>query len=518
MKQKCLTALKWFGRTVLLVACSAVVGTILLVLVALIPEEAMYDHAVGAAEVLYEEGTYPEALTGIDGTRLDNYTDGLMINTAYTRTGNLLEDALLGTRIDRDEDNPMESLYHVLVDGEDDASLYTYGRYWHGYMVLLSPLLVLMNYSSIRSLNMFCQLALMTLLMCLLVKKNRKELCIPLFLMWMSLSPIALFYSLQFSSVFYVSILTCIVLVWKHDELGTMGRCMVFALDGVLVAYFDLLTYPLVAVGAPLILYFSMEATEEGSVKKSLFRLVAFSASWLAGYAGMWASKWLIASLLTGENVLVEAAAQVEIRTSRSASWTDFTFFGVVQSNAEYLKSVGFLAAIAVALVLFVVCAARQKRNRRSLPATLAMLLVCCYPFVWYFVLMNHSGVHCWFTYRELAILVYGVAAVLFAQIDFSQRRALCTNEKPPDEDDGADIKKEGLNAPGKAPAAGTPAPAARTPAHAKRVEAAGDDARRAAPAHASCAGPDGEGRTNRAGHARYGQGGSQSLDGSLDG
>lgn len=192
----------WFGRIVLLVACSAVIGTILLVLVSLIPEEAMYDNVVSSAEVLYGEGTYPKALEGIAGTWLDNFTDGLIINTAYTRSGDLLEDALLGTRIHTDDYNPMESLYTFLVAGTEDAEIITYGRYWHGYMVVLCPLLICISYSSIRSLNMVCQLAAMFVLCALLIKNRREELCLPLFVMYVLLSPITLFYSLQYSPVF----------------------------------------------------------------------------------------------------------------------------------------------------------------------------------------------------------------------------------------------------------------------------------------------------------------------------
>lgn len=434
MKQKCLTALMWLGRIVLLIVCSAVIGTILLVLVALIPEEAMYDNVVSSAEVLYEEGTYPKALEGIAGTWLDNFTDGLIINTAYTRSGDLLGDALLGTRIQTGDYNPMESLYNFLVAGTEDAEIITYGRYWHGYMVVLCPLLVCISYSSIRSLNMVCQLAAMFVLFALLIKNKREELCLPLFVMYVLLSPITLFYSLQYSPVFYATVLTCIILVWKHNKLDTMNRCIIFALDGIFVAYFDLLTYPLVALGVPLILYLSLESNKESSIKQNLFWLLAFSASWLIGYAGMWASKWVIANVLTEENVISSAISAANTRISRSSSGTeadtDYTLASVVLSSAEELWSASNLAIIAVAVIIFIACAVRYKCNLKSLPATIAILLVCCYPFVWYFVLMNHSGVHVRFAYRELIILIYGIASALFVQIDFGQKRARWLDKK----------------------------------------------------------------------------------------
>jgi uncharacterized membrane protein len=44
----------------------------------------------------------------------------------------------------------------------------------------------------------------------------------------------------------------------------------------------------------------------------------------------------------------------------------------------------------------------------------LPVLLVGLYPFVWYFVIRNHSIVHVWFTHRTLSITIFSLA-VFFA-------------------------------------------------------------------------------------------------------
>ena len=420
--------LRWIRNSVILILCSAVIGTLLLILVSMIPQSAIYENVMVSSEVLYEEGSYPNVFSGGRGSQLDNFTDGLMINTAYTSSGNLLEDALLGTRI-RYEDSdldPMESLYAYLYENDDSYTIWTaYGRYWNGYQVYLKPLLTVLSYPHIRSLNMALQLTAMFALFYALMKKKQERLCIPVFVMWICLCPAALFSSLQFASVYYPTIMLSILLVWKHDRLLSMQRCMLFELCGIVVAYLDLLTYPLVSLGIPLILYFAMDYDSCRSVKERVIQGVSCSASWAAGYACMWASKWVIASVLTGEDVISNAISQIGVRTSHFDGDAGYTWFGVIFSNAANFLSMAVVCVVLAALIAFGVFLLKYKRVPINVPAVLAICVVCCFPFVWYLILMNHSGVHHWFTYRELVISIFGVFALLFVQLDTGTRRGV---------------------------------------------------------------------------------------------
>ena len=390
-------------------------GTVLLYLVALIPSSAMRDSASGAAQIIYDEGTYPSVFGGTAGTLLDNWTDALMINTAFTRTGSPTADALQATCVSFEGEKWVESLYHLFWgETEAEQGISTYSRYWHGYQVLLCPLLALFSYPTIRSLNMLFETAAVLLLLYLLVRRGMDRLCLPFLVMWMCLSPATLFNSLQYSAVFYSMMGACIVLVWRHDELDAMSRSAVFTVCGVLVAYLDLLTYPLVALGVPLILYLSMDSSRDLTLGRRAGQVLLYSAAWCIGYGGMWASKWVITSLVTDEDVIATALSTAAFRASHSYDTQEYTLLGTVRLNAAHLASAVVVGSVLIAVVLFFVLRARCGTARPNAAALVAIAVVCCYPFVWYAVLMNHSAIHHWMTYRELVIAVYGAVSMLY--------------------------------------------------------------------------------------------------------
>lgn len=41
-------------------------------------------------------------------------------------------------------------------------------------------------------------------------------------------------------------------------------------------------------------------------------------------------------------------------------------------------------------------------------------MFVALLPFVWYVLLPQHSSVHCWFTYRNMAVSVFAVLSYLY--------------------------------------------------------------------------------------------------------
>ena len=56
--------------------------------------------------------------------------------------------------------------------GEDIMDSFEYARYWHGYLVLLRPLLAITNYSWIRVIILILTIAIV----CILLYKLHKKL------------------------------------------------------------------------------------------------------------------------------------------------------------------------------------------------------------------------------------------------------------------------------------------------------------------------------------------------------
>lgn len=207
-------------KEIVLIFLSILAGIVLLTIVYFIPQGRMTGHVQESAYILHEEGLHPQVWQGINETSLDNTTDSLMINTAYTRSGDAVRDIFLDTNMKIADVHILESLYEVTCMGNSDYEIRNYGRYWHGYQVFLSPLLLVMNITEIRQLNTFLQLGLMSFLIVLLVRKNKLNLIVPFITMYFFLCPVSLFSSLQFSTSLYVMMVTMIILIAAENKVG----------------------------------------------------------------------------------------------------------------------------------------------------------------------------------------------------------------------------------------------------------------------------------------------------------
>ena len=92
----------------------------------------------------------------------------------------------------------------------------------------------------------------------------------------------------------------------KEKEIKNCNAYIyVFAVNGICVAYFDLLTSPVLAIGWPLILY-CIQNKEIDNIKK-IKKIFGYSLVWLTSYVLMWFSKIILATMFAGQNVLKNA-------------------------------------------------------------------------------------------------------------------------------------------------------------------------------------------------------------------
>lgn len=343
-------------RELVVIVICAIIGVAALAMTYFIPQNSMRDNVIESAIILHDEGLGKCLWEGINETKLDGFTDGLLINVSYTETKDGIRDILLGTYVEVDERNPMDSLYEMIALSNDDYVVDTYGRYWHGYQIILRPLLCFFTYSDIRQINMILQLALVFWFVCMLAGSADRELIIPFLGMYIFLSPISLFSSLQYSSCFYVMMFSLIMLLMFRKRMNNIVFNYLLLLAGIAIAYFDLLTYPLITLGAPLILYLDLESTGLKDVKTFLKKCVnigCYTASWCIGYVGMWASKWFIASVLTDENIVYNALQQIKYRSGYDTQ--QYKYFDTIKLNLRVCNiKVLLLATVCLLVCLFV--------------------------------------------------------------------------------------------------------------------------------------------------------------------
>ena len=393
---------------------AAVAGFLLIVGVYALPKTRMVNNINRSKELLETEGNYRYWAADVLNTQSDNFTDSLMADIAINPgTGNLLYDSMINCYVGwADTDNSSTWLLRVaggepLYEGYEQV---VYGRYWHGYLVWMKPLLLVFNIPELRIINMGLQLFLLCWMMILLYRELGLLACLGVGIGLFSMNPITMALSLQFSSIYYIVLVSLIVMLRHRKQIESRNLWWaVFLWSGIAVAFFDLMSYPAVAMGIPLIVYLMLK---NDGTWKHILNVIRLSIDWVIGYAGMWVIKWFVGSAFTGYDLVADGLGAVGLRSSGEVANINMSYLNVLQENFHtiFTKPLPFFAAVFV-LVLIIGLVSRKLKFSVSGSKILPLVLVGTYPFIWYFVIRNHSIVHVWFTHRVFAITVTALCA-----------------------------------------------------------------------------------------------------------
>ena len=234
------------------------------------------------------------------------------------------------------------------------------------------------------------------------------------------LSPAALSLSLQFSWVFYIAYIGTIVLLLKRKYFSTRFRYLyLFMTLGLLTSYCDLLTYPLFTWGMPLIWWLIMnEAPDSGAAKDmvkknrrtdALFyvKQVVFSGfAWIAGYAGMWIMKWIIATQALGQNIFETAINEVFLQSGTLETNTINLLERLKATHINWLHYEYKIYALLLLCWLLWWFWNSLKNSGIRTCKRYAFFLTGISSVVWYFTLVEHTQTHHFFTHRILGVSI----------------------------------------------------------------------------------------------------------------
>lgn len=408
--------------TVLII--SICLGTVFLYAAYLLPTTSMNRHLEESIPIFQAEGAYPQQVGWCSST-LDNFTDALMLLTAAYDGGEPTIDKAMNLYFKTVEMTPaFNPVNSVLNYGAENAELstHTYTRYWEGYLVFLKPLLSAMNYQQIRILNQFFQMAILLVLVFLMERSGNRRFILPLLLSLGSLPLIVNAQSLTYSDVYYLSVGGSCVLILRWEKWKNSEKLLFFFLIlGILTSYLDFLTYPLVSFGVPVCLYFCLK--KESSFWCSLKAFVCLGVAWSLGYAGMWAGKWVCASIFTGKNAMGEALSSILLRSGTvledgaPVPLSDT----ILRNVGEWVKNPFFILSWLFCLVSLVLI---MKRNCfECLAKHLIFVVIAFMPFAWYTAVRNHSYVHYFFTYKELVVFAFAAMCFFVKSMSTEQQR-----------------------------------------------------------------------------------------------
>lgn len=383
------------------------VGYLALVCVYALPTKPISQNVAEASNIMQMDGSHPELIYGHQDTMLDNLTDSKMLGIArYNTTKNIFEEALLSNRVSVDGMMDSQIIAEEELEEKLNGEVVSYGRYWHGYLLYLKPLLLVLNYGQIRYFISLVQFALLITILYLFVKKGKERHIIPFAMAYLFLNPATLSLSLQYFSASVITMTQFVILLMCEDKYKTdfMRWIYHFFIVGILIAYFDFLTYPLLTLGMPLVFLF---AENKRTLKDSFVIFVGCCAAWGIGYAGMWGSKWVLGTLFTKENMILDALRNVSLRVGVADTSAKISAMEVIAKNVGANKL--FLLTALIMFALIAVYGIIKYRIINIYDVNVGIILCAALPIAWYMVVSDHSMVHYWFTYRIIAISIYAM-------------------------------------------------------------------------------------------------------------
>ena len=404
----------WMLKIVLFLLSFTIIGYVLLSVSFILPDRPIVDHVKTSYESFVYENIAPQSFYGYSNSILDNYTDALMLSESVNYSNLPFYKASLSNDrfVLKKGDYPVENLVDYADSGQNLENT-SYYRYWHGYLVILRPLLEIFNYIQIRYLLMFVFMLSVTYLLYLLVKNKLTLLIIPFLAFLFAMNPISVSRSLQYSSCFYLAILPCIAMLQfkKYFKAHRASLVWLFLAIGALTSFFDLLTSPLITFGIPF--SFSIIIFRKQH-KIPIMSLISRGLVWAIGYIGAWAGKWLIGSIVLHKNIFSDAITQLTFRTSNTLKGANITYFDVLEHN---FSSFGDIVAILLLILLlaYIIYLIKMRKTYHMIPKKelianiITLVVVALIPFIWYAVTTNHSYIHSWMTYRNLCLSIFAL-------------------------------------------------------------------------------------------------------------
>ena len=408
---------------------------LLLFLSALIPNDMIRDNMEQSA-LSYKERT---AFEFTDGKKLnsvaDHYADSIWLNVSW----NMGEDSPLISSIrtnyyDGGELGVNAGLYLSVTQGTEPNKDYT--RYWHGTVMFIRLGHLITDVEGVKLIGFIAFLLLVGLTIFILARKRHWDLAVILALSLAAVQIWNIRLSMEYQPGFilaFVLVPLFLILERRDDKWLTI----LSVVSGTAVAFFDFLTTETVTILIPLALVIAVRTKENrlGSLKENLLLLLKCGICWVLSYGGAFIVKWLVASMVTGENAFALAFSSAEVHTLGGNMQTidienrPDNFISGLLANLTVLfggtESVQpervMLGLIICLLLIFSVW--YMLRKKESGKGTTSLLILGGLVFVRFLVLNNHSYVHEFFVYRTLITPIFALLASVWLNIELPHKK-----------------------------------------------------------------------------------------------
>lgn len=401
-------------KYILIFISMLIIFCILLTVTSLIPRELLTKKVKESSEIL--NGQTNSLIIKINDreTKFDNFSDSLMINTAYSIDNTTpfyssmmarknyikgkTEIIYPDTTGELKSSSKYKGLNQVgdLADtvNNDTTESFEYARYWHGYLIFLRPLLTLFNITQIRIILFI----LFGILAIILINQIYKKINLGTAIIFLcGLLICDYFYlgiTLQGAPVFLIVMISSIILLSRDIK----DKNAFFLIIGGLTSFFDFLTVPILTLAVPLLIYSLIQNKNQCDVKKIFIELLKYCIMWGIGYIGLWLMKWVIVDLVYHRNLIQTSLNQFMYRSEAK---------NISKNNLlepiKYIANPLFLSIVILSVLMIVkLIKYKGKKIKFSFKEISVYFSIVILVLSWILVLRQHFFQHLFFTYRNL--------------------------------------------------------------------------------------------------------------------
>lgn len=388
----------------------------------LLPNSAIRENIKESVGQLKVEGTgYTPFFLGHAGAMMDNHTDALMLNIAMNKgmgeDQRTLVRAMENSYYEDETKGGISSLENNLPDSQYNNS--EYSRYWHGSQVVLRTLLLKYNYVEIRYIFMFVIFLLLGITIYLISKQLGLKIVISFVITICMMYVILIPMSLQYSFIFIVTLITMIAVLVTYKYEKQKFIPVIFFITGALATYFDLLTYPLITLGMPIVLTILLENRKKTKLLDQILLSVKLGIMWTIGYGLLFFTKWVIASIILHKDAISLAINQILFRVNGSEEYP-VKRIDVLKQNFDFFFVPTAKELLTIIFVIWAILFVLTKKKIKDCSIIITLICIAIVPYVWYITFAGHSSIHSWFTNKIQAMTIFAILSAMSECIQIS--------------------------------------------------------------------------------------------------
>ena len=364
------------------------------------------------------------------------YADTRKLNIIYCLDSDKPIESMLWSKYYQEIKKDVNIDFINLVENPKEPNT-QYLRYWNGCMMVLRPLLVFLNMEQIYLINQI-MLAILTLVLFIMLFKKSKKLA---FIFLFTLILVSSWYAslcIEYSVMFYVMIITSMIAIKidtnkknkPKDEVNNK-LLKLFLITGIVTTFFDFLTTELLTIFVPLIIILIIRKEENrlDSLKGTIMFVLKGFMLWFVGYAGMWLTKWILASLFLHINAFEYVKDNALLRVSGLQGLDSYqnlysgaitrNLFAIPLMNIIQTKFYKWEVKLIIAIVLILLCIFINWKEFKRKKYLWILIFIGITPYIRYLVLANHSYRHAMFTFRSQIVTIMVLSYIIIECLNY---------------------------------------------------------------------------------------------------